>query len=50
APLLIIIQLEQNHYAEATAIAVVMLALSFALLLAVNLLQRWVDRRSRSSP
>jgi sulfate transport system permease protein len=49
APLLIVIQLEQYNYAEATAIAVVMLALSFALLLAVNLLQRWSNRRFRES-
>ncbi len=48
APLLIIIQLEQYHYAEATAIAVVMLVLSFALLLAINALQRWSNRRFRS--
>jgi len=45
APLLIVIQLEQYHYAEATAIAVVMLVLSFALLLAINVLQRWSRRR-----
>jgi sulfate transport system permease protein len=49
APLLIVIQLEQYNYAEATAIAVVMLVLSFALLLAVNLLQRWSNRRFRES-
>ena len=48
APLLIIIQLEQYHYAEATAIAVVMLCLSFALLLAINTFQRWSNRRFRS--
>ena len=48
APLLIMIQLEQNQIGEATAIAVVMLAASFALLLAINALQRWSDRRTRS--
>jgi sulfate transport system permease protein len=48
APLLIIIQLEQYHYAEATAIAVVMLVISFALLLGINALQRWSNRRFRS--
>ena len=48
APLLIIIQLEQYHYAEATAIAVVMLIISFTLLLAINALQRWSNRRFRS--
>jgi len=47
APLLIVIQLEQYHYAEATAIAVFMLAVAFALLLAVNALQRWTNRRAR---
>ncbi len=41
-PLLIVGQLEQHHYAEATAIAVVMLAFSFVLLLFVNILQRSV--------
>jgi sulfate/thiosulfate transport system permease protein len=40
-PLLIITKLEQYKYAEATAIALVMLLASFALLLAINLLQRW---------
>ena len=39
APLLIVTKLEQYDYAGATAIAVVMLAASFALLLAINLLQ-----------
>jgi sulfate transport system permease protein len=50
APLLIVIQLEQYHYAEATAIAVVMLAISFALLLLINTLQRRSNRRLRSTP
>lgn len=45
APLLIVIQLEQYDYAGAAAIAVVMLLLSFAILLAVNLLQGWTRRR-----
>jgi sulfate/thiosulfate transport system permease protein len=44
-PLLIITRLEQYDYAGATAIAGVMLAASFALLLAVNMLQRWSQRR-----
>ena len=43
-PLLIITKLEQYQYAEATAIAVTMLLLSFALLLVVNLLQWWTAR------
>ncbi|SRR5581483_5494784 len=40
APLLIVTKLEQFDYAGAAAIAVVMLVVSFALLLAINLLQR----------
>ncbi|MFO1350093.1 MAG: sulfate ABC transporter permease subunit CysT [Gammaproteobacteria bacterium] len=47
-PLLIITKLEQYDYTGATAIAVVMLVVSFALLLLINLLQirsrRWRDR------
>lgn len=41
APLLIITKLEQFDYAGATAIAVVMLAVSFTILLAINLVQWW---------
>jgi sulfate transport system permease protein len=44
-PLLIMTKLEQFDYAEATAIAVVMLIASFLMLLTVNLLQRWSSRR-----
>jgi sulfate/thiosulfate transport system permease protein len=44
-PLLIMTKLEQYDYAGAAAIAVVMLLLSFVVLLAVNLLQRWTSRR-----
>lgn len=44
-PLLIITQLEQFDYARATAIAVVMLLLSFTLLLIINGLQSWAGRR-----
>lgn len=43
-PLLIITKLGEFDYAGATAIAVVMLVLSFALLLVVNLLQKWTAR------
>jgi sulfate transport system permease protein len=50
APLLIITRLEQYDYAGATAIAGVMLAVSFSLLLAVNLLQRWSHRRFEARP
>jgi sulfate transport system permease protein len=41
APLLIIIKLEQYDYAGAAAIGVVMLAASFVLILALNVLQSW---------
>lgn len=44
-PLLIITKLEQYDYAGATAIAVVMLVASFALLLVINLLQKWSRQR-----
>lgn len=44
-PLLIITQLEQYDYARATAIAVVMLLISFTLLLIINGLQSWTSRR-----
>ncbi|HYO56918.1 MAG TPA: sulfate ABC transporter permease subunit CysT, partial [Archangium sp.] len=47
---LIITRLEQYDYAGATAIAGVMLAASFSLLLAVNLLQRWSNRRLEARP
>ncbi|WP_269930455.1 sulfate ABC transporter permease subunit CysT [Aminobacter sp. HY435] len=39
APLLIVIRLEEYDYAAATAIASLMLALSFAMLLIINLIQ-----------
>ena len=45
-PLLIITKLEQYDYAGATAIASVMLVLSFALILSVNVLQKWQQRRA----
>jgi sulfate transport system permease protein len=44
-PLVIITKLEQFVYLGATAIAVVMLVVSFALLLAVNAFQAWMRRR-----
>jgi sulfate transport system permease protein len=44
-PLLIITKLEQYDVAGATAIAVVMLVVSFALLLTINALQTWARRR-----
>ncbi|RJG14569.1 sulfate ABC transporter permease subunit CysT [Massilia cavernae] len=45
-PLFIITKLEQYDYTGATAIAVVMLVVSFLLLLAINLLQAWTRRRA----
>jgi sulfate transport system permease protein len=45
APLLIVTKLEQYDTAGATAIAVSMLAVSFALLLVINSLQRMSHRR-----
>jgi sulfate transport system permease protein len=45
-PLLIMARLENYDYAGATAIALVMLAISFALLLAINALQGWARRRA----
>lgn len=45
-PLLIMIKLEQYDYSGATAIAVVMLVISFLSLLLINFLQRWNRARS----
>jgi len=45
-PLIIITKLEQYDYAGATAVAVVMLVISFILLLAINGLQWWNSRRN----
>ena len=44
-PLLIIIKLDEYDYAAAAAIGCVMLAISFVMLLAINLLQAWGRRR-----
>ncbi|MFF2885261.1 sulfate ABC transporter permease subunit CysT [Paenibacillus sp. NPDC057967] len=46
APLLIMTKLEQYDYAGATAIAAVMLIISFILLLIINLLQWHMQRRA----
>jgi sulfate transport system permease protein len=45
-PLIIITKLEQYDYVGATAVASVMLVASFILLLVINGLQSWTDRRS----
>ena len=47
-PLLIITKLEQFDYTGATAIALVMLMMSFTLLLTINALQGWSSRRLSS--
>jgi sulfate transport system permease protein len=46
APVLIVARLEAFEYADATAIAVVLLAASFALLGLINLLESWSLRRA----
>ena len=45
-PLMIITKLEQYDYTGATAIATVMLILSFTLLLLINGLQAWTAKRT----
>ncbi|MGF1624869.1 MAG: sulfate ABC transporter permease subunit CysT [Alphaproteobacteria bacterium] len=45
APLLIRIRLEEFNYPAASAIATVMLAISFLMLLVINLIQAWSRRR-----
>src|SRR3989442_926836 len=44
APVLIVARLEEFAYTEATAIAVVLLTISFVTLFAINLLERWSKR------
>jgi len=46
APLLIVVKLEEYAYGEATAIAAIMLVISFACLFVINLLQRWSRSRA----
>lgn len=46
APVLIVARLEEFAYAEATAIAVVLLGASFALLAVINLLENWGKARA----
>jgi sulfate transport system permease protein len=45
APLLIVIRLEEFDYRGATVVAAVMLVISFAMLLVINVLQTWSRRR-----
>ncbi len=44
APVLIVARLEEFAYGEATAIAVVLLVISFAMLVVINTLERWSGR------
>jgi sulfate/thiosulfate transport system permease protein len=44
APVLIVARLEEFAYGEATAIAVVLLVISFSMLIIINLLDRWSNR------
>ena len=46
APVLIVARLEEFAYSEATAIAVVLLTMSFAVLGIINLLERWSRRHA----
>ena len=47
APLLIMTKLEQYDYAGATAIASLMLVISFSLLMTINILHAWTRRHER---
>ncbi|GGA31264.1 sulfate ABC transporter permease subunit CysT [Paenibacillus physcomitrellae] len=46
APLLIMSKLERFDYAGATAVAIILLLISFLLLLGTNLLQRWIRKNA----
>jgi sulfate transport system permease protein len=46
APLMIVTELEQYNFHAATAIAVIMLMLSFSVLFLINILQAWSSRRT----
>jgi len=48
-PLLIMTELDSFEYARATALAVVMLVVSFVMLLSINILQWWTSRYHRSN-
>ena len=45
APLLIVIRLSEFRYADATAIAVVMLVAAFLIIFVINRIQRWAQTR-----
>ncbi|HEX6767251.1 MAG TPA: sulfate ABC transporter permease subunit CysT [Polyangiaceae bacterium] len=46
APILIVARLEEFAYSEATAIAVVLLGISFSMLLVINFLESWTRRHA----
>jgi sulfate transport system permease protein len=46
APILIVARLEEFAYSEATAIAVVLLVISFSMLVLINLLESWSRRHA----
>jgi sulfate transport system permease protein len=46
APLLIVIRLSEFRYADATAIAIVMLVTAFLIIFALNRIQRWAQTRA----
>lgn len=48
APLLIVIRLSEFRYADATAIAVVMLLVSFLVIFVINRLQRWARAQEQA--
>jgi sulfate/thiosulfate transport system permease protein len=50
APLLIVIRLQEFRYADATAIALVMLVISLLFLFLINALQRWTELHTGKSP
>lgn len=50
APLLVVVKLEQYQYAEAVAIACVLLFISFVSLVAINRLELWVGHRAQELP
>ena len=49
APLLIVIRLQEFRYADATAIALVMLVISLLFLFLINALQRWTELHTGKS-
>ncbi|WP_041559609.1 sulfate ABC transporter permease subunit CysT [Afipia carboxidovorans] len=49
APLLIVIRLSEFRYADATAIAVVMLVVAFFIIFLINRIQRWAQTRGAQS-